>query len=187
MITDQNLLWLDLEMTGLNPDRDVILEIATLVTNNELNIIARGPQIAIHHSEEILEMMDTWNTDQHTKSGLIDEVRKAALNTRDAEVETLEFVRKYCKPQTAPLCGNSIYQDRAFLRKWMAELNAFTHYRLIDVSTIKELVRRWFPTNPHAFFDKEKIAAHRAMKDVEAAIEELLFYKKYFFIEPVAE
>ena len=179
MISDNNLIWIDLEMTGLNPEKDVILEIATIITDNFLNILAEGPSLVIFQPKEILDTMDEWPKKQHTKSGLIEKVRNSTVSVKQAEQQTLEFVQQYCTPNTAPLCGNSVYQDRAFLRNYMQNLNSFTHYRLIDVSSVKELVRRWYPQDPHAQF--KKTDSHRALTDIHESIEELKQYKKYFF------
>jgi oligoribonuclease len=180
MDSEKNLIWLDLEMTGLNPDVNTILEIATVITDNNLNIIATGPQLVIHHENEILETMDSWNQHHHRKSGLIEDVQNSSISLQEAERTTLEFLQHYCAAGTSPLCGNSVYQDRAFMRRHMPELNNFMHYRLIDVSTIKELVKRWYPQNPHNRYEKKEV--HRALDDVYAAIEELKSYRTYFFI-----
>lgn len=181
MISDNYLIWIDLEMTGLNSERDVIVEIATIITDNSLTVIAEGPSCIIYQPENILAGMDEWPRKQHTKSGLLDKIRSSQTTLKKAEHETLEFVRAHCTPQTAPLCGNSVYQDRAFLRKYMPTLNAFTHYRLIDVSSIKELVRRWYPNNTQAQF--KKTDSHRALTDIQESIAELRHYKKYFFVD----
>jgi oligoribonuclease len=173
------LIWLDLEMTGLDPARDTILEIATVITDNNLNIITQGPSFAIHQSDEILNLMDAWNVEQHTSSGLIEKVRKSTITLAEAEQQTLHFLKEWCAAQSSPLCGNTIYQDRAFLRAHMPQLNDFFHYRLIDVSTVKELVQRWYPPHPQAFYIKKDV--HRALDDVYAAIDELKHYRTHFF------
>ena len=140
---NQNLVWLDLEMTGLEPDSDVIIEIATVVTDKDLNVLAHGPVIAIHQSDETLAAMDEWNQKHHGQSGLIERVKNSAINTKQAELETLEFLKQWLPANTSPLCGNSIGQDRRFLVRYMPKLEAFFHYRNIDVSTVKELAARW--------------------------------------------
>lgn len=177
--SDSNLVWLDLEMTGLDISKDVIIEIAVLITDNNANVIAQGPDLAIYQSDEILDTMDDWNKKQHRKSGLVERVKNSKIDIFEAEDQVLEFISQYVNFQKSPLCGNTIYQDRIFLRKYMPRLENFLYYRLIDVSTIKELVRRWYPKDPKAKFDKE--GKHRAMEDILGSIEELNYYKKYFF------
>ncbi|MFA6066525.1 MAG: oligoribonuclease [Candidatus Babeliaceae bacterium] len=179
-MSQKKLIWLDLEMTGLNFETDFILEIATIITNDSLEIIAVGPSFVIHHPEEVLLAMDDWNKNQHTKSGLWQKVLDSTITLQQAEQQTLAFVKQYCTFQDAPLCGNSIYQDRSFLRRHMRELAAFFHYRIIDVSSVKELVRRWYPHNSNVYFKKAE--NHRALDDVYASIEELKHYRKHFFI-----
>jgi oligoribonuclease len=175
-----HLFWLDLEMTGLNPEHDAIIEMASVITNNNLEVIAEGPHFIIHQPEEILALMDAWCVNAHSKSGLTEKVRISTTTVAQAQQQTLEFLRQYCQPQTVPLCGNSVYQDRTFLRKYMPELETFLHYRIIDTSSIKEVVRRWYPKSAHTKFVKKE--NHRALEDVYASIEELKHYKKYFFV-----
>lgn len=179
------LFWLDLEMTGLEPEKDVILEIASVITDNQLDFVAEGPSLVIHQPTDILEAMDDWNQKHHRASGLYDEVQTSKTTLQDAYSQTLSFAQKYCKPHTVPLCGNSVYNDRAFLRRFMPELDRIFHYRLIDVSTVKELARRWYPENPHIYFKKD--SNHRALQDVYHSIEELKHYRKYFFIRGLTD
>lgn len=179
MSKEKNLVWLDLEMTGLNPDRDVILEIATIVTDGDLNEIAVGPELVIHHTDSALQNMDEWVFDQHTKSGLIQQVQHSNISLADAQRQTLDFIKQYCDMQVSPLCGNSIWQDKAFLRKYMPELHDFFHYRIIDVSTIKELARRWYPD--FAVFEKKE--THRALEDIRESIHEARYYRQNIFIK----
>lgn len=174
---EQNLVWIDLEMTGLNPEENVILEIATIITDSDLNILAYGPSLVIHHSDEILDIMDMWSREQHTKSGLLDKVRASRISIQEAAQQTLEFIQQYCIKDTALLAGNSVWQDRAFLRRYMPTIVAYLHYRLIDVTTIKELVSRWYPDS--TLF--EKADTHRALEDIKESIDELKYYRKTFF------
>ena len=178
MSNDDKLVWMDLEMTGLDPDRDTILEIATLVTNADLEVVAEGPVLAIHHPDEVLAAMDQWNREHHGASGLVERVRHSRLDMRDAETTTLEFVRGHSAVRASPLCGNSIWRDRRFLARYMPELEAHMHYRNIDVSTIKELVRRWYPDGPAP---PEKKHAHLALDDIRESVEELRFYRAHVF------
>lgn len=174
---NQNLVWLDLEMTGLEPDSDVIIEIATVVTDKDLNVLAHGPVIAIHQSDEILAAMDEWNQKHHGESGLIERVKNSTVNTAQAELETLEFLKQWLPANTSPLCGNSIGQDRRFLVRYMPKLEAFFHYRNIDVSTVKELAARWSPAIKEGFNKESK---HQALDDVLESIEELRYYREHF-------
>lgn len=178
--TSPYLFWLDLEMTGLRPNVDKILEIASVITTNELEIVAEGPTFAIYQPEEILGLMDEWCTNTHTKSGLVEKVRTSTVTVAHAEEKTLEFMAEYCQAQSTPLCGNTVYQDRAFLRNYMPTLEAFLHYRIVDVSSVKEVVRRWYPHSPFIHFKKAE--NHRALEDVYASIEELKHYRDHFFI-----
>jgi len=173
-----NLIWIDLEMTGLNPDRHVIIEIAVLVTDGHLNILAEGPDIAVRHPDKAMKDMDAWNREHHQASGLLDRVRESAHNTKSAEKLVLDFVQQYAEPNQSPLCGNSIWQDRRFLFAHMPKLEAFFHYRIVDVSSIKELVTRWYPSLP-AF---EKKRHHRALSDIIESIEELKYYRDKVFV-----
>lgn len=179
MKNNQNLVWLDLEMTGLNPEQDSIIEIATVVTDSALNIIAEGPVFAIFHSDEVLAGMDEWNTRQHNQSGLVERVRTSTTSMREAEVATLNFLSQYIEKGKVPLCGNSIWQDRRFLYRYMPELANFFHYRNIDVSTLKELVRRW---NPKLMKGVVKGGKHLALEDIKESIEELRYYQAHFLI-----
>ncbi|MAY72554.1 MAG: oligoribonuclease [Halomonas sp.] len=171
------LIWIDLEMTGLDPERERIIEVATLVTDGELNVIAEGPVIAVHQSEALLSGMDEWNTRTHGNSGLVERVRKSQIDTREAERRTLEFLSAHVVPGTSPMCGNSIHQDRRFLEREMPELWAFFHYRNLDVSTLKELAKRW---NPQALEGFSKRNVHLAMDDIKESIAELAHYRKTF-------
>ncbi len=173
-----NLVWIDLEMTGLDTQRDQIIEIATIVTDAQLNILAEGPVIAIHQSKEILAGMDDWNTRHHNASGLVRRVRESARSAVDAERETLGFLGMYVSPGSSPMCGNSICQDRRFLARLMPELEAFFHYRNLDVSTIKELVRRWAPDVAAGL---KKSSAHQALDDIRGSIAELRYYRERVF------
>ena len=171
----ENLIWIDLEMTGLDTDNDHIIEIATIVTDGGLNILAEGPELAIHQSDAILAGMDEWNTSQHGESGLTERVRTTDIDEATAEARTLDFLRQYVPPRTSPMCGNSICQDRRFLARCMPELEAFFHYRNLDVSTLKELARRWAPDIYHRF---DKGGSHRAMDDIRDSIRELQYYRE---------
>ena len=178
----RNLVWMDLEMTGLVPSRDVIIEIATLVTDPQLEIIAEGPALAIRRTEEELALMDDWNVKTHTASGLVERIRESSHDISSAERETLEFIREWTPPGTSPLCGNTIPHDRRFLRVEMAELEAHFHYRSVDVSTIKELVTRWYPKQMQA---PPKQGAHQALDDIRESVEELRWYREHLFVPAV--
>lgn len=171
-----NLVWIDLEMTGLSPEKDVIIEIASIVTDSNLNIIAEGPEIAIHQPEENLKNLSEWVEQTHGSSGLLQKVRNSKISLQEAEEQTLKFIQDYCVSSITPLCGNSIWQDRRFLIKHMPKLNDFFHYRNIDVSSIKELVKRWYN------FKYQKNNVHRALDDIKESIDELKLYRKKFFI-----
>jgi oligoribonuclease len=173
-----NLVWMDLEMTGLDPDKELIIEIATLVTDSELNILKEGPCLAIKQSNAILSRMDAWNTTTHGASGLTTKVMNSTISNAEAEKLTLDFIKQYCPPQVSPLCGNSIGQDRRFLIKYMPELHDYFHYRSIDVTSVKEVIKRWFPKGPK--FPK-KSSVHSADIDVRESLEELIFYRKHYF------
>lgn len=175
-----NLVWIDLEMTGLNSQTDVILEIASVITDGELNIIAEGPSFIIHQPEEKLLGMDKWCTSHHAKSGLTKAVQSSSVTLDYAYAETLLFVKRYCTAKTGILSGNSIGQDRTFLAKYMPAIVDYLHYRIIDVTTIKELVARWYKNNPYNEY--KKADNHRARNDVYESIAELRHYRKYFFI-----
>lgn len=175
---DAALVWMDLEMTGLDPDANVIIEMATLLTDSQLEVIAEGPVFAIHQSESELAKMDDWNVNQHGASGLTARVRASSIDTAAAEAATLAFLQQYLKPGMSPLCGNSICQDRRFLVRHMPALNAFLHYRMIDVSTVKELARRWYPAALDGF---SKQGAHLALEDIRDSIAELKHYRAQIF------
>ncbi len=174
---EQRLVWIDLEMTGLNIERESIIEIATIVTDSELNILAQGPNLAIRVDEKLIEGMDEWNTTHHFGSGLVERIRNEGVSLDIAEKETLDFLEKWVEPNTAPLCGNSVWNDRRFLEKEMPEVAEFLHYRMIDVSTIKELARRWYPEVGK--YDKK--ASHLALDDILESIEELTFFRDKVF------
>jgi oligoribonuclease len=173
-----NLVWIDLEMTGLDPDKDSIIEIATIVTDKELTVLAEGPALAIHQEDAVLESMDDWNRRTHGASGLIERVRASTLDERQAEQATLDFVRQYTDQGTSPMCGNSICQDRRFMVRCMPELAAFFHYRNLDVSTLKILAHLWMPEIGDRF---EKQSVHLALADIHDSIRELRFYREQFF------
>jgi oligoribonuclease len=172
------LIWLDLEMTGLDPETQTILEIGTAVTDSDLNLLAKGPSCVIHLSDKTLGEMDPWCIEHHGKSGLTAKSRASKVSLAEAEAKTLEFLKLHCKEGESPLCGNSIGQDRRFLVKFMPKLNDFFHYRNIDVSSIKELVKRWYPA---AMQPPEKKKTHHVMDDIEESIQELHFYRKTIF------
>lgn len=172
-----NLVWMDLEMTGLDPQNDRILEVATIVTDSQLNVLEEGPVLAIHQDEAVLRAMDDWNTRTHGSSGLLKRVRASSLTESDAEAVTMEFVRKYVPAGASPLCGNSICQDRRFLARLMPRLEEYLHYRNLDVSTLKELARRWAPNLADSF---KKANTHQALEDIRESIRELQFYREYF-------
>jgi len=174
------LIWIDLEMTGLRPDHDSIIEMATVVTDRELNVIADGPELAIHQSEAVLAQMDAWNQRQHGGSGLIERVRASQTGVAAAEQQTLAFLAAHVEAGASPMCGNSICQDRRFLARWMPTLEAFFHYRNIDVSTLKELASRW---HPHLSSGLVKRSAHLARADIYESIAELRYYRERLFVK----
>ncbi|AKX44703.1 oligoribonuclease [Thiopseudomonas alkaliphila] len=173
----QNLIWIDLEMTGLNPATDVIIEMATIVTDAQLNVLAEGPVLAIHQPDEVLAQMDEWNTRQHGGSGLTQRVRESKITLAEAEAATLAFLAQWVPAKASPICGNSIGQDRRFLHKYMPELEAYFHYRNLDVSTLKELVARWAPELQAGF---KKGDTHLALADIRESIAELRYYREHF-------
>lgn len=177
-IDKKNLIWVDLEMTGLDTMNDTIIEIATIVTDSELNILAEGPVFAIHTPDVVLNAMDEWNTRQHNQSGLVDRIRRSTITLAQAESETITFLSKYVEKGRSPMCGNSICQDRRFMARQMPELERFFHYRNLDVSTVKELAFRWRPDILDSF---EKKGSHLALDDIRDSIRELRHYKEHFF------
>ena len=173
------LVWLDLEMTGLEPDSERIIEIATAVTNHDLSEVIEGPNLVIQQPQEYIDNMDEWNTNQHGRSGLIDSLRVTNITIEEAQKQTLEFLSLHTEKGRSPLCGNTISHDRRFLRRYMPEVDAYFHYRNVDVSSIKELIKRW---SPELLVGFKKTGNHRAMGDVLESIEELKFYRDKFFI-----
>ena len=177
MSNDLNLIWIDLEMTGLDTDRDHIIEIATIVTDSNLNTLAEGPVFAVHWDDAVLAGMDEWNTRQHGQSGLTQRVRDSVVDLAEAEAQTIEFLRQYVGTGKSPMCGNSICQDRRFLAREMPALERFFHYRNLDVSTLKELMKRWRPDLASGF---KKGATHLALDDIRESIGELRYYREHF-------
>lgn len=171
------LVWMDLEMSGLDPDTCQILEIATLITDGDLNLIAEGPDIVVHQPDAVLDAMDAWCTQQHGNSGLTAQVKASTTSLAEAEALTLEFLRTHCPPGKSPLCGNSIGHDRRFLLRYMPQVAGFLHYRIVDVSSIKELTRRWYPT----LSAPRKGETHRALDDIRESIAELRYYRERVF------
>lgn len=186
--SDMNLVWLDMEMTGLEPDTDRIIEIAVVVTNSNLDRLVEGPVLAIHQRDETLAKMDQWNQNTHGRSGLIDRVRASTVTEAEATEQIRTFLGNYVPPGKSPMCGNSICQDRRFMARWMPELERFFHYRNLDVSTLKELCRRWQPVTYKGF---QKRAMHTALADIHESIDELRYYRKHFLVPaasvPIAE
>ena len=178
---DNNLIWIDLEMTGLDTQNDLIIEIATLVTDSELNILAEGPVLAVHQRDEVMAAMDEWNTRQHGNSGLIERVKNSQIDEAEAERQTLAFLEQYVGKGKSPMCGNSICQDRRFLARCMPTLEAYFHYRNLDVSSLKELVKRWSPAVLNSL---QKRGAHLAMDDIKDSVMELQHYREHFIKLP---
>ena len=172
-----HLLWLDMEMTGLSPENDCIIEIAIVVTDADLNTVAEGPVLVVHQPDEVMNAMDSWNKGTHAKSGLIDRVRASRLNEAEAEAQMLDFVKQHVPARTSPMCGNSICQDRRFMARCMPQLEAFFHYRNLDVSTLKELAKRWRPGLSEAFNKSNK---HEALADIYESIDEMKYYREHF-------
>ena len=175
--SDQNLVWLDCEMTGLEPDTDRLIEIAVIVTNADLSVRVEGPVYVIHQSDETLDKMDAWNKGTHGKSGLIDKVKASTTDEAQAEQQLIEFLLRYVPKSASPMCGNTISQDRRFLVRYMPRLEAFFHYRNLDVSTLKELAKRW---RPEVYAGFKKAQSHTALADVHESIDELLYYREHF-------
>ena len=175
-----NLIWIDLEMTGLDTQHDHIIEIATVVTDGQLNVLAEGPVLAVHQSDAVLAAMDDWNTRQHGQSGLLERVRSSRLTAFDAERQTLDFLARHVAKGESPMCGNSICQDRRFLARLMPTLEEYFHYRNLDVSTLKELARRWYP----GFAGFSKTSSHLALDDIYDSIEELRYYRDHLMVAP---
>jgi oligoribonuclease len=177
-INSSHLIWIDLEMTGLNPITDRIIEIATIVTDSNLTILSEGPVIAVHQSDEQLALMDEWNQNTHGKSGLIERVRKSTITEQQAEQQTIEFLKQWVPENCSPICGNTIGQDRRFLFNYMPNLESYFHYRYLDVSTIKELAKRW---KPEILKGISKQSSHQALDDIRDSIAELAYYRQHFF------
>lgn len=180
MNKEQNLVWIDLEMTGLDPQKDVILEIATIITDGQLKEIAQGPVFIIHQDEALLSTMNDWVTKTHTKSGLVDQVRSSTITLAQAEEETLAFIATHCIKNKAILAGNSVWQDKYFLIHYMPRIIEYLSYRVLDVTSIKEAVRRWYENDAKIYFSKSD--THRSLTDIRESIEELKHYRTYFFI-----
>ncbi len=178
--SEHNLIWIDLEMTGLDTDNDLIIEIATIVTDSQLNVVAEGPVLAIHQSDEVLDAMDKWNKKTHGKSGLIDRIKASTLTVAQAEAQTLAFLKKYVPAGVSPMCGNSICQDRRFLFRLMPTLEKYFHYRHLDVSTLKVLAQRWLPGILSGI---KKESQHVALQDIKDSIDELKYYREHLFVE----
>ena len=180
---DMRLVWLDMEMTGLDPEKERIIEVAVVVTEPDLTVVAEGPVLVIHQSDALLQAMDKWNQSTHSKSGLIDRVRVSTLNEDEAQAQLIAFLKEHVPAGKSPLCGNSVSQDRRFMYKYMPNLEQFFHYRTVDVSTIKELARRWNPSLLKGF---EKKSRHEALADIYESIDELRYYREHFIHLPSA-
>ena len=176
-MAESRLVWIDLEMTGLDPDENTIIEIATIVTESDLSIVAEGPSFAVDVGKEELAKMDNWNVKHHTENGLLDRIQSDGVSMENAERQTLEFLKEHCSPGQSPLCGNTIGQDRGFLRRYMPELHDFFHYRSVDVTSIKILARSWYPE----VGKWRKNSGHRALDDIRGSIEELSYYRDKLF------
>lgn len=176
---ENNLVWVDMEMSGLNPDTDRVLEIAVIVTDSQLEVLAEGPVVVLHQSERVLAAMDAWNTATHARSGLVERVRASRTDEEAAQRQVLDFLQTLVPPGKSPLCGNSICQDRRFMARWLPQLEAYFHYRNLDVSTLKELARRWKPEVYRAF---EKKSRHEALADIYESIDEMRHYRRHFIL-----
>jgi len=172
-----NLIWIDMEMSGLNPDTDRVLEVAIVITDTHLNTVAEAPVLVVHQDDAVLDAMDSWNKAAHAKSGLIDRVKASALSAADVDSRMVEFVQQFVPPRVSPMCGNSVHQDRSFMVRHLVQLEAFFHYRNLDVSTLKELVKRWKPELAAGFTKQGK---HEALADIHESIEELKYYREHF-------
>ena len=181
---NDRLVWVDMEMSGLLPETDRILEIAMIVTDGDLNIVAEGPVLVVHQEDAVLDRMDAWNKGTHGKSGLIDKVKASTLSEAEVEAECLAFLKQHVKSSISPMCGNTIHQDRRFMNRYMPKLEAYFHYRNIDVSTIKELCKRWQPEVAKGF---SKQQAHTALADIIESVEELRYYREKLFIPTVGD
>lgn len=181
---NDRLVWVDMEMSGLQPETDRILEIAMIVTDGDLNIVAEGPVLVVHQEDAVLDRMDAWNKGTHGKSGLIDKVKASTLTEAEVEVECLAFLKQHVKSSISPMCGNTIHQDRRFMNRYMPKLEAYFHYRNIDVSTIKELCKRWQPEIAKGF---SKQQAHTALADIIESVDELRYYREKLFIPTVGD
>lgn len=181
---NDRLVWVDMEMSGLQPETDRILEIAMIVTDGDLNIVAEGPVLVVHQEDVVLDRMDAWNKGTHGKSGLIDKVKASTLTEAEVEVECLAFLKQHVKSSISPMCGNTIHQDRRFMNRYMPKLEAYFHYRNIDVSTIKELCKRWQPEIAKGF---SKQQAHTALADIIESVDELRYYREKLFIPTVGD
>lgn len=177
--SENNLIWIDLEMTGLDPECNRIIEIATIVTDANLNVLAEGPVFAVHQTDEHMSIMDEWNTTTHTASGLVQRVKESSVDERAAEQQTITFLEKWVPAGCSPICGNSIGQDRRFLYRYMPELEQYFHYRYLDVSTLKELARRW---KPEILAGIKKQSSHQALDDIRDSIAELAYYREHFIL-----
>lgn len=177
----KNLAWLDMEMTGLNPDTDRIIEVAMIITDSDLNVLAQSEVLVIHQPDSIIDHMDKWNTTTHTRTGLVDKVKASMLTEAEAEEKLLAFISEWIPEKASPMCGNSIHQDRRFMVRYMPQLEAYFHYRNLDVSTLKELARRW---NPAILKGISKKGAHQALDDIKESIEEMAYYREHFLTIP---
>lgn len=177
MINASNLAWLDMEMTGLDADKERIIEVAMIITDSDLNVLAQSPILVVHQTDELLAAMDEWNTATHTRTGLVDRVKASVLSEADVEAQMLAFMQQYVPEKTSPMCGNSVHQDRRFMQKYMPKLEAYFHYRNLDVSTLKELAKRWHPEVAKGVVKK---GAHQALADIEESIEEMRYYREHF-------